>query len=282
MKGKHVWGKTYRKSFIWSILVCTFMVFNFGGIVSASSITCDSCSDCTSKLDGSYDLVLLNTTINNSGGTCIEFNANSVVFDCQSNTIDGDGGDYGIYLYSSSDNNITGSRINSNRYGVNLGYSDNNTVLNNEIKNNAEYGVYFDYRSNDNNLSLNTICLNNFINGMFGLFTVENTSSNNFYKTNDKITYSYKGKTFTNYLGNYWDGYHGNDDNNDGIGDSAIQYYDTNEFTMDSYPLMEPVENYKLNVSGETIPGYNIFFLFSVVFLISLIITMRAKIFKRY
>ena len=62
----------------------------------AAETTCYSCEDCTSKLNGSYDVVLLNTSIYNHNGTCISFPTNNKIFDCQGNTIDGVWGGHGI------------------------------------------------------------------------------------------------------------------------------------------------------------------------------------------
>ena len=55
-----------------------------------------------------------------------------------------------------------------------------------------------------------------------------------------KKTYIYKGKTYENYLGNYWSDYNGTDENNDGIGDTHYPIDSDN----DNYPLMKPFENY--------------------------------------
>jgi len=55
------------------------------------------------------------------------------------------------------------------------------------------------------------------------------------------MTYTYNGNIYTNYLGNYWDDYNGSDDDNDGIGDAP--YY-IDEDNNDTYPLMQPWENY--------------------------------------
>jgi parallel beta-helix repeat protein len=52
--------------------------------------TCDSCSDCTSKLSRGYKLVKLNNSISSSN-TCITINSNNTIFDCQGHTINGSG-----------------------------------------------------------------------------------------------------------------------------------------------------------------------------------------------
>ncbi|MCD6203073.1 MAG: hypothetical protein J7I99_01770 [Methanophagales archaeon] len=50
----------------------------------------------------------------------------------------------------------------------------------------------------------------------------------------------YEGKTFKNYLGNYWSDYKGSDTNEDGIGDTPYSI----DSDKDKYPLMEHWENY--------------------------------------
>ncbi|MCD6455950.1 MAG: hypothetical protein J7K81_04070 [Methanophagales archaeon] len=62
---------------------------------------------------------------------------------------------------------------------------------------------------------------------------------------NSKITYTYKGKTYTNYLGNYLSDYKGSDDNNNGIGDSPYS------IKTGSYPQI--IHEPRKNVTGGTI-----------------------------
>jgi parallel beta-helix repeat protein len=76
-----------------------------------------------------------------------------------------------------------------------------------------------------------------------------------FWNSTSKITYTYSGNTFTNYLGNYWDDYKGSDADNDGIGDT----FHSIDSDKDNYPLVERFENYKeinqidtINFSGHT------------------------------
>ena len=44
--------------------------------------TCDSCSDCSSKLNGSYDKVTLTKDLSINTGSCIIINSGDVIFDC--------------------------------------------------------------------------------------------------------------------------------------------------------------------------------------------------------
>ena len=90
---------------------------------------------------------------------------------------------YGIYIYSSSDNNtvtgntcnnnnsgiyldgsdnntVTGNTCNNNTYGIRLFSSSNNTITGNTCNNNSDYGIYL-YSSSSNNTITGNTCNNN-------------------------------------------------------------------------------------------------------------------------
>ncbi|MHC1572322.1 MAG: NosD domain-containing protein [Methanosarcinales archaeon] len=139
----------------------------------------------------------------------------------------------GIYLEYSSDNEIENNTCENNQAGVRLWYnSENNTIKNNNILNNEE-GVDISAHSGQNK-----IYLNNFINNscyVVGDGVIFNSTS--------KITYTYNGNQYTNYLGNYWDDYTDVDANNDGIWDHPNGiYYEEKDY----YSLVERFENYTL------------------------------------
>jgi parallel beta-helix repeat protein len=151
----------------------------------------------------------------------------------------------GIALYGANDNIIANNNITNNIFGVRLYYSNNNLVY-----------------------------LNNFIN----VNNVYSYASSNLWNSPEQIIYQYSGKTFINYLGNYWNDYRDDepsefagedlppsgymplnnylDLDDDGVGD--ISYTTYTDSDKDYYPLMKPFENYFVLERGPELVDYEI------------------------
>jgi len=114
----------------------------------------------------------------------------------------------------------------------------NNVSRNNVSRNGCGINSYY---SSDN-----FIYLNNFINNTDN---AESIGSRNVWNSPSQVTYTYKGKTYTSYMGNYWSDYTGSDVNGDGIGETPP--YSING-DWDYYPLMQPWENYFMPAPSPT------------------------------
>ncbi|MBU4348933.1 GerMN domain-containing protein, partial [bacterium] len=147
----------------------------------------------------------------------------------------------GISLDYSNNNTITKNNINSNElYGISLLLSNNNTITKNNINSNDSKGHWVLAKGIDLVRSNgNIIYLNNFTNNGRNIYLDFEITC--IWDSTSKITYTYKGNTYTNNLGNYWDDYTGIDAGGDGIGDTPYSIKNRNK---DRRPLMQPFENY--------------------------------------
>ncbi len=108
-----------------------------------------------------------------------------------------------------------------------------NTKITRNLVSGLERGIELHKQSNS------VIYLNDFVNNTQNVFVNEST---NLYSSPEKIDYTYQGRDYTNYLGNYWSDYEGEDANANGIGDTP---YNITGDNPDSYPLMHSQGDYE-------------------------------------
>ncbi len=139
--------------------------------------------------------------------------------------------EFGIWFWYSNNNKITKNNCFNNGNGIRLSDSSNNSITKNSCLGNWD-GIHLEYSN------YNTIYLNNFINNVYNVYSYKST---NIWNSTKRITYTYEGKTYTNYLGNYYSDYKGKDANKDGIGDTPHNV----GVDEDNYPLEHPYGNIK-------------------------------------
>jgi parallel beta-helix repeat protein len=152
----------------------------------------------------------------------------------------------GITLGFSSNNVITENEIKDNYYGIYMKITEYNNITNNQISSNIRLGI------NDVYSQGNTYIGNNFTANDWGLFKYSCRNStvfhNNFINNIDQtVTDNITCQWDNGYPsgGNYWSDYTGSDifkgpnqdeNGSDGIGDSRY----IGSYTIDDYPLMNP------------------------------------------
>jgi len=230
--------------------------------------------------DSSNNTFENNTVLNNSYGIYLDDSSNNTL---ENNNVSNN--DHNIYLESSSNNKIINNNVSFSEWGIGIWLSDsseneianntvifngwhgislrsssNNKLIDNEISNSRESGIeLIDSSCNEmvrNNISSsgcwgginmwnsnsNSICLNNFINNSGDIDSYEST---NIWNSTEKITYTYNGRTFTNYTGNYWDDYKEKYPDAEEIDETGIWDIPYSiDGDKDNYPLVEEFENY--------------------------------------
>ncbi len=148
-----------------------------------------------------------------------------------------------IFRYS-DDNLISNSSFSENNYGMMLYRSDNNVIRNNTFSNNFFHGINIQFSSG------NKIYHNNFLGNNPNAYDSSNADFwNASYPTG----------------GNYWSDYTGDDNDNDGVGDSP--YIKGN--VVDNYPLMTPVDT--------TIPEITWLWMITIIALILVAVLKRRN-----
>lgn len=236
---------------------------------------------------GSGNIIVENNASQNQVGMLL----NNMNYDLVSKNIVNNNSKTGIHIYYSGNMRISENTINYNDYGIILEESDNNTIIDNTANNNSVYGMKLDYGCSYNEISeniihnnrqglkfygsyYNTLYLNNINSETSNILYVDSVNN---WNSKKKMVYTYKGKNFTNYLGNYWSDYNGVDANNDGIGDTPYMIGED----KDKYPLMDSIDNYIVikivERSKERIPGYNLILLFGILSVGILLLPKRSK-----
>ncbi|MCW4033979.1 MAG: right-handed parallel beta-helix repeat-containing protein [Candidatus Bathyarchaeota archaeon] len=197
-----------------------------------------------------YNIVDHNSLLSNSVGISIRGSENALFDNYIANC------STGISLSSSLYNRVFNNLITNASIALNFDYSQQNRFYKNHISNN-EYGVLV-WDS-----SKNVFYQNNFINNDVDVYDPEEYVIGKIHRTSSNTYYS-------NSTGNYWDTYTGEDNDNNGIGDTLKTAEGKDK---DLFPLMEPVD---IVVIPE-FPSWMILFILTAVATIAIIYRKSLK-----
>jgi outer membrane protein assembly factor BamB/subtilase family serine protease len=127
--------------------------------------------------------------------------------------------------------------------------SDNNTICRNTISN-CQYTVKL--QGANNTVYANNLFFTEAGNSPENAFAID-TGNNNHWNATVPVSYRHNNTTFTNYIGNYWDSWIGEDLDCDGTWDTP---YNISDNASDYHPLRKPyAEEYALNVKSISLPN---------------------------
>jgi len=136
-----------------------------------------------------------------------------------------------VGLINSTNILVKDLNLSNNFQSLLIVFSSNIVVTNLTISNNW-YGVYI---ANSNNV---TIFLNDFVNNTINIYSCNSTVS---LRSKNEVSYEYKGKIYSSYVGNYWSDY----STNDTIGGIGKKPY-VELYVKDDYPLVSSHYEYKI------------------------------------
>lgn len=233
---------------------------------------------CTGDGTSSNPYIISDLEINaGSSGSCILIEDSNVYFKVINCTLNGSGSeltDAGLKLINVEKAQILNNTFSGNENGIYMEFCVNCLIVNNSFINNLDLKLM----SSTDAL----IYLNSFKGGTLDFFIYNSTFN---CKSPQIFIYKYNETTHYNYLGNYWSGYTGDDNNYDGIGDTANIYYNSHVLHVDYYPLIRPIEFYEILGTSEIdvypIPGYELLIFLGIILITSLIIIPRKLSFQK-
>ncbi|GAH41015.1 unnamed protein product, partial [marine sediment metagenome] len=198
---------------------------------------------CTGEGTASDPYVIKDLEIDGGGtGSCILIGNSTVFFRIENCTVYNSGSSYfdgGIELDNVKYGRIINNEVYDQNNGIFINGSSDIIVSGNDCY--LCIGVLIEYSENI------TVYFNNFLaDPLLGTdFSFYNSTV--LWSSPQQLGYKYNGMSYTNYIGNYYQNYVGQDANNDGIGDNphTIDPHKPSPIVVDIYPLMEPIENYE-------------------------------------